>query len=260
MKKINWLDIFMGGFKLNFLQSSWNFERLQNTGFLFSIYLILKKIYKNNIELLKKAIERHIDFFNTNIFFASAVFGMIVRLEEELDNSDAHKKHTEIESAKIGVMGPLAAIGDSIFWSTIKPFALLIGCGFTYLMGFTPESFFYGFGLSVIIFNLPRIIIKYYLLIKSYYDYNNLFLLLQKIKFQYIVKVIKIAALFLLGAIMAGFFYQKNLNLIPVRLFDNVLLIVIFIFITIALKKKTVISHIIIAIVIFSILLSYLIT
>lgn len=260
MKKINWFDLFIGGLKLNFLQSSWNFERLQNIGFLFSIYLILKKLYKNNIELLKKAIERHIDFFNTNIFFASAVFGMVVRLEEELDNADAQKKHTEIGNAKIGVMGPLAAIGDSIFWSTIKPFALLIGCGFTYLMDFTVEAFFYGFGLSLIIYNLPRIIIKYYLLIKSYYDYNNLFLLLQKIKFQYIVKLIKIAVLFLLGAITAGFFYKKDLNLISVRLFDNILLIIIFILITIALKKKTVISHIIIAIIIFSILISYLIS
>lgn len=260
MKKINWFDLFIGGIKLNFLQSSWNFERLQNIGFLFSIYLILKKIYKNNIELLKKAIERHIDFFNTNIFFASAVLGMVARLEEELDNTDIKKKHEQIEKAKAGLMGPLAAIGDSIFWSTIKPFALLIGCGFTYLMNFTLESFFWGFILSIIIFNLPRLIIKYYLLIKSYYDYNNLFLLLQKIKFQYLIKVIKIVVLFLLGAITAGFFYKKDLNLISVRLLDNILLIIIFILITIALKKKTVISHIIITIIIFSILISYLIS
>ncbi|MCX7698769.1 MAG: PTS system mannose/fructose/sorbose family transporter subunit IID [Candidatus Goldbacteria bacterium] len=259
MKKINIFTLLLSGLKLNFLQAAWNFERLQNIGFLLSIYKILKIIYKNNIENLKIAIKRHLEFFNTHIFFSSAVLGMVSRLEEDLDNSDPEKKNKEIENAKIGVMGPLAAIGDSIFWSAIKPFALLTGIGYTYLMGFNADSLIYGSIISIIIYNIPRIFVKYYLLIKSYYDYQKLFTLLQQIKFQHLIKVIKITGMILLGVISAGYLYKKNLNFIPVRAIDNFLLVIIFILITLALKRKTSISNILIAIIVLSVFISYII-
>ncbi len=259
MKKINIFSLLLSGLKLNFLQASWNFERLQNIGFLFSIINILKIIYKNNIEGLKGAIKRHIEFFNTHIFFSSAVLGMVSRLEEDIDNSDPEKKNKEIENAKIGVMGPLAAIGDSIFWSAIKPFALLSGIGYTYLMGFSAESLIGGSITSIIIYNLPRIFVKYYLLIESYYNYQKLFSLLQNIKFQHLIKVIKITGMILLGITTAGYLYKKDLNLISIRAIDNFLLIIIFILITMALKRKTAISSILISTIVLSIIISYII-
>ncbi len=259
MKKISIFSLLISGLKLNFLQASWNFERLQNIGFLFSIYNILKVIYKNNIDGLKSAIKRHIEFFNTNIFFSSAVLGMISRLEEELDDSDPEKKNREIENSKIGVMGPLAAIGDSIFWSAIKPFALLTGIGYTYLMKFSFESFIYGSLISIITYNIPRIFVKYYLLMQAYYNYQKLFTLLQKIEFQHLIKIIKLNGMIFLGFIMAGYFYKKDLNLIPIKLIDNFLLIIIFILIAMALKRKTSISNILIAIIILSVFISYII-
>lgn len=259
MKKINIFSILLSGLKLNLLQASWNFERLQNIGFLFAIINILKIIYKNNIEGLRNAIKRHIEFFNTHIFFSSALVGMVSRLEEEIDNSDPEKKNREIENAKIGVMGPLAAIGDSIFWSAIKPFALLTGIGYTYLMEFSIDSFIWGSIISLIIYNLPRIFVKYYLLIKSYYNYQKLFTLLQQIKFQHLIKVIKLTGMILLGVITAGYLCNKNLSFIPIRMIDNFLLIIIFILITIALKRKTAISNILIAIILLSVFISYVI-
>ncbi len=259
MKKVNIFSLLISGLKLNFLQASWNFERLQNIGFLFSIINILKIIYKNNIEGLKVAIKRHIEFFNTHIFFSSAVLGMVSRLEEDIDNSDPEKKSKEIENAKIGVMGPLAAIGDSIFWSAIKPFALLSGIGYTYLMGFSADSLIWGAITSIIIYNLPRIFVKYYLLIESYYNYQKLFFLLQNIRFQHLIKVIKITGMILLSIITAGYLYKKDLNLISLRPIDNFLLIIIFILIIMALKRKTAISSILISIIVLSIIISYII-
>ena len=63
MNKLKARNLIAAGLKLNFLQSSWNFERLQNAGFLFAIYPLLKIIYKDNPEALKNAVKRHFNFF-----------------------------------------------------------------------------------------------------------------------------------------------------------------------------------------------------
>ena len=47
------------------LQLSWNFERMQGLGYCYCILPILKKLYRDNPEGLKKAVKRNLEFFNT---------------------------------------------------------------------------------------------------------------------------------------------------------------------------------------------------
>ncbi|HDQ25652.1 MAG TPA: hypothetical protein ENN43_02770, partial [bacterium] len=167
-KRMGLLSVLWSGIKLSFLQAAWNFERLQNIGFLFSVMNVLKSVYKDDREALLRAINRHLSFFNTNIFFASAVLGVIARLEEEVDDKNPEQKNREIENTKIGIMGPLAAIGDSLFYFGIKPLAMLAGGGIVILAGYTVEGLIWAAAVSIALFNLPKIFIKYYLLIKAY--------------------------------------------------------------------------------------------
>ena len=105
----------------------------------------------------------------------------MARLEEDLPDDPPKAKELEIESTKMGLMGPLAAIGDSLFWSGLKPFSMLMGVGIIWLTKFTLNGWIWAVAVSLIIYNAPRVIIKSYLLFKAYYRYRELFSSIQKV-------------------------------------------------------------------------------
>ncbi len=259
LKFLRLMELLWAGIKLNFLQVSWNFERLQNIGFLFSFIHILKRIYKKNKQDFLLAIKRHIVFFNTHIFFSSAVLGVMMKLEEEISNENPETKEKEIENIKIGIMGPLAAIGDSLFWSGIKPLALLIGAGLIWLYSYDIKIFWTASLISILIYNIPRILIKYYLLFMSYFQYRELFLLIQKIRFQDIMKSIKLLGMGVLGIVMAGYLNFKDIGFVSNRFLESLLLIFFFVFIVRAIKRKVSVATIFISVVIGSVIFSYII-
>ncbi len=119
IKKINKNDINKVFIRSTFLQSSWNFERMQSLGFCFSIIPIINKLYNNN-KKKKKAIKRHLEFFNTQPYMVAPILGVVIALEEQKANGININKKT-INNIKIGLMGPLAGIGDPIFWGTVRP-------------------------------------------------------------------------------------------------------------------------------------------
>ena len=102
-----------------FIQGSWNYERMQNGGWAYSLIPALKKLYKTK-EDRSAALKRHLEFFNTHPYLASPVLGVTLALEEEKANG-APVDDAAIQGVKIGMMGPLAGIGDPVFWFTIKP-------------------------------------------------------------------------------------------------------------------------------------------
>lgn len=102
-----------------FLQGSWNYERMQNGGWAYSLIPALKKLYKTK-EDRASALQRHLEFFNTHPYLASPILGVTLALEEERA-SGAPVDDVTIQGVKVGMMGPLAGIGDPVFWFTVKP-------------------------------------------------------------------------------------------------------------------------------------------
>ncbi|MCW6652284.1 PTS system mannose/fructose/sorbose family transporter subunit IID [Aerococcaceae bacterium NML210727] len=102
-----------------FLQGSWNYERMQNGGWAYSLIPVLKKLYPNQ-EDAKAALKRHLEFFNTHPYVAAPILGVTLALEEERANG-AEIDDTAIQGVKVGMMGPLAGIGDPVFWFTVRP-------------------------------------------------------------------------------------------------------------------------------------------
>lgn len=102
-----------------FLQGSWNYERMQNGGWAFTLIPAIKKLYKTK-EDRSAALERHLEFFNTHPYVASPIIGVTLALEEERANG-APIDDVTIQGVKVGMMGPLAGIGDPVFWFTVKP-------------------------------------------------------------------------------------------------------------------------------------------
>ncbi len=102
-----------------FLQGSWNYERMQNGGWAYSLIPAIKKLYKTK-EDRAAALVRHMEFFNTHPYVASPIIGVTLALEEERANG-APIDDVTIQGVKVGMMGPLAGIGDPVFWFTVKP-------------------------------------------------------------------------------------------------------------------------------------------
>ena len=103
----------------NFLQGSWNYERMQNAGWAYSLIPALKKLYTTK-EDRAAALKRHMEFFNTHPYVASPIIGVTLALEEERANG-APIDDVTIQGVKVGMMGPLAGVGDPVFWFTLKP-------------------------------------------------------------------------------------------------------------------------------------------
>ena len=102
-----------------FIQGSWNYERMQNGGWAYALIPAIKRLYKTK-EDREAALKRHLEFFNTHPYVASPVIGVTLALEEERANGLPIDDIT-IQGVKIGMMGPLAGVGDPVFWFTVRP-------------------------------------------------------------------------------------------------------------------------------------------
>lgn len=108
------------------------FERLTAPAFSYGMSDILEKLYSHNEEEYRKALHRHLMFYNSEANFGSIIIGISAALEEEraeLMNSGASQEELDasadmISSLKIGLMGPLAGIGDTINHGMIRPLLL----------------------------------------------------------------------------------------------------------------------------------------
>ena len=108
-----------------FLQGSWNYERMQNGGWVFALILAIKKLYTNKEDQIA-ALKRHLEFFNTHPYVASPVIGVTLALEEDKANG-APVDDAAIQGVKVGMMGPLAGVGDPVFWYTVRPILGALG-------------------------------------------------------------------------------------------------------------------------------------
>lgn len=109
-----------------FLQGSWNYERMQNGGWAYSLIPALRKLYPEKKDL-SLALKRHLEFFNTHPYLASPIIGVTLALEEDKANG-ADVDNTAIQGVKVGMMGPLAGVGDPVFWYTVRPIIGSLGC------------------------------------------------------------------------------------------------------------------------------------
>ncbi|MDO4436198.1 MAG: PTS mannose transporter subunit IID [Cardiobacteriaceae bacterium] len=139
----------------NFLQGSWNFERMQALGYAFGMVPAIKRLYPEGSEERKQAIKRHLEFYNTQPFMTAPILGVTLAMEEERANG-APIDDGAINGVKIGLMGPLAGVGDPIFWGTARP--VLAGIG----AGLAQQGMLLGPILFFVLFNAIRLFFRYW--------------------------------------------------------------------------------------------------
>ena len=99
------------------LQGSFNYERMQANGWLYSILPGLLEIHGEGTEDLKTSMGHNLEFFNTHPFLVTFVMGIILSLEQQKADINT------IRAVRVAAMGPLGGIGDAIFWFTLVPIA-----------------------------------------------------------------------------------------------------------------------------------------
>lgn len=206
-----------------FLQTLWNFEGMQNVGFAYGILPILRRIYPDP-EARKKALLRHIGFFNTHPYMVNMIFGLVAAMEEEA-SKDPSKDPEEIVKTKNNIAGPLAAIGDSFFWATWRPFSVILTIALILLLWdqhsirgtLAPPLFFIG------VYNMVALPFCYWSLLMSFRLQNKVIGLIAGIDFQrsvdllrtmgkliitaaFILYVARFSGGFMMGAVLAAAF------------------------------------------------------
>lgn len=101
-----------------FFLAATNFERMQNVGFAYAMLPALRRLHRG--QALDEAVQRHLAFFNSHPYMAGALLGAAVRIEEDI--AAGRRNPMEVEAFKRCMMGPFAAVGDSFFWASLRPF------------------------------------------------------------------------------------------------------------------------------------------
>ena len=93
-------------------------------GFTVAQLPFLKKIYKNDKKAISDAMSDNLEFINTHPNLVGFLMGLLISLEE--NNED----RSIIKGLKVALFGPLAGIGDAIFWFTLLPIVAGISASF----------------------------------------------------------------------------------------------------------------------------------
>lgn len=198
----------------NLLQGSWNFERMQALGFCFSMIPVIRRLYRKNSTEQKEAIKRHLEFFNTHPYAAAPILGITMAMEEQKANNINIINDASINGLKIGLMGPLAGVGDPVFWGTARPVLAALGAGIAMSGSLLGPCLFY------ILFNAIRLFIRYYGII---YGYNKGISIVNEIDTGFLKKLTEgsaILGLFVMGALVNKWTHV-NIPCVLSRIIDN---------------------------------------
>ena len=142
------------------LEANFNFETWQNSGFAFSIIPVLKKLYTTK-ESMSAALKRHLQFFNTAPHGSTLIIGISAAMEEQ-NSREPDFDEESINAVKLGLMGPLAGVFDSLFWGTVKVIAAGVGTSLAL------QGSILGPILFLLIFNIPHLVLRYNLAFIGY--------------------------------------------------------------------------------------------
>ncbi len=125
------------------------------SGFSYALMPFINKFYKNDEEGRKQALVRSMSYFNTTITCSTFIMGLVASMEKK-NSEQADFDANSINAVKSSLMGPLAGIGDSIFWGVLRVIAAGIAVGMGMSGNVLAPIIF------LLLFNIPSLLVKYY--------------------------------------------------------------------------------------------------
>lgn len=150
-------ELFFSSF---ILENCYNYERQQGLGFALAMWPAIRRFWHTKQERAA-ALMRHMAIFNTTPHVVGAISGVAAALECEASENKEFDTSI-INNVKVGLMGPLAGIGDSFFQGTLRIIASGIG------ISLCQQGSPLGPILFLLLFNIPHVIIRYALTMIGY--------------------------------------------------------------------------------------------
>jgi mannose/fructose/N-acetylgalactosamine-specific phosphotransferase system component IID len=248
---LNRKDLISAFVRAFFLQAVWNFERYLSYGVAYVLLPVLKKVYISTEER-SQALSRHLEYFNTHPYMASFVLGAIIRMEEQ------KQKEEEISALKVGMMGPVAAMGDNLFWATVRPYCGLLAVTLVLSRAFQVRGQYWVIPLLfLIVYNVAHLGIRLTGFIQGYRKGDQVVLTLRKYGFQESIRGLKFASIVLLGVLIVFVNLselEKEIGLFVLKLTFFTAIVGLF---TFALHRKISPSQLFYAVVLFALMLAF---
>lgn len=194
-KKLTKGDLRSMYMRSTFLLGSFNFERMQSMGFCVTMIPAIKRLYSTK-EDQAAALKRHLEFFNTQPWIGSAIMGVTAAMEEERANGAAIDDGA-ISGVKVGLMGPLAGVGDPIYWGTARIILAALGASLAAtgnILG--PLLFFIGI-------NLVRVATRWYSMMYGYRKGTEIVSDMEGGQLQKLTTAASVLGLFVMGGLVA---------------------------------------------------------
>jgi mannose/fructose/N-acetylgalactosamine-specific phosphotransferase system component IID len=126
---------------------SWNYERMQALGFAYAMEPVLRRLYPAKADYAA-ALQRHLVFFNTSpVVGAPLIVGSAISMEEAGAPASA-------EGIKVGLMGPMAGIGDTL------TYALYNSIIFTIAASFALQGNWFGPVFALLFIAIPYFVVR----------------------------------------------------------------------------------------------------
>lgn len=124
------------------------------SGFEYAMLPFINRFYKNQ-EDKKAAMVRQMSYFNTNVAMVPFIMGLSASMEKE-NSEKTDFNQDSINAIKTSLMGPLAGIGDSVFWGVLRVIAAGVAVGLAQSGNVLAPIIF------LLLFNLPVQLIRWY--------------------------------------------------------------------------------------------------
>ena len=118
-------DLWGMAVRTSFLQATFNYERQQGIGWAWALKPALDRYYPD-AALRRQRLAEHTAYFNTQPTLASLALGAVARLEERRAGGEGPDAEA-VARVKSVLGSSAAALGDPLFWFTLRPFAATLG-------------------------------------------------------------------------------------------------------------------------------------
>jgi fructoselysine and glucoselysine-specific PTS system IID component len=143
--------IYLRAIHLNALN---DYPAQMHSGYTYALIPAIEKIYKDDKAKRVDAYKRHMtEYFNVTPYISGIPMGATIALEEQNARSDDFDT-SAITGVKTSLMGPLSAIGDTLFHATLRVIATAA------VVGLATSGNFLAPILFLLIFNIPQFIAR----------------------------------------------------------------------------------------------------
>ena len=192
LRTVDLLGVFWRSF---FIQASWSYDRMQSLGFSFALIPVLRRLYPDREERSARMAE-HMEYFNTQPYFASFVLGAAARREE--DRATGRDPGADPAEVKKTLMAPLGALGDSFFWGAFKPLAGVVAVA-ALMAGVWWAPLLY-----LVVYNTVHIGLRATLVFAGYATGGDAVALMARYNFTRMARVCKALSLAIIGCMLGS--------------------------------------------------------